>query len=121
MVARAVHIDPALKPEIVLFLAFFRTKVIEKSLNVLLHLLAELGDDRFVQLEEIERVVPAAGVRPARRVAIILYEFQREVLQSLVQVSRAVLAKINPGREQWHHTDLGRGRTSGGCGGGTIL
>ena len=40
-VAGPVHIEPAAEPELVFLLSFLGTKVIEKGLDVLLHLVAK--------------------------------------------------------------------------------
>src|SRR6266566_389047 len=106
VVARPVHVDPAFQAEAVLLFALFRTEVIEERLDVLFHLSAKLHDNRFFQLEEIERIVPAPTVRPPGHVAIILHQPFGELLQSLVQVSRSVLAEVDPTREQWHYADF---------------
>src|SRR6266566_597547 len=105
-VARPVHVDPAFQAELILLLALLRTKMIEEGLDVLLHLIAELFDDRLLELEKIERVVPPPAVRTPGRVAVVLHKPPREILQSLVQVPRPVLAQVDPRRKQRHHADL---------------
>src|SRR2546427_6657246 len=106
VVARPVHVDPAFQAELILLLALLRTKMIEEGLDVLLHLIAELFDDRLLQLEKIKRVVPPPAVRTPGRVAVVLHKPPREILQSLVQVPRPVFAQIEPRRKQRHHADL---------------
>src|SRR5881397_1977172 len=49
VVALPVHVDPALQAEMVLLLALLWTEVIEEGLGVLLHVIAELCNDRFLQ------------------------------------------------------------------------
>lgn len=72
-VSRTVHIDPPFKAEGIFLLVTLGPEVIEKSLNVLLHLMAELCDHRLLQIEEIECVVPTTTIRPRDRVAIFLH------------------------------------------------
>ena len=72
-VSRPIDIDPAAQAEEVLLSAAFGTEVIEKGLDVLLHLLVEFADDRLLQVKEVKRVVPTAIIGPPHRVAIILH------------------------------------------------
>ena len=97
-----IDIDPASQTEAVLPAATFGTEMIEVSLDVLLHLFLEFGDDRVRQVEEIECVVPPPAIGPAHRVAIILPQSSSELLQPLVQVYGAISTEINPGGKQRH-------------------
>ena len=67
LVAAPIDIDPALeaKPIHVRSLCFGSQLIQERS-NVLLHLIAEGGDDQVVEDEQIERVVPAAVIGATR-------------------------------------------------------
>ena len=89
-VARPIDVDPASQAESVLFPGCFGTEVIEERLDVQFHLVSEFVDDRFLQFEKIERIVPAPGIRPFHVVANILAQATREFLQSLVQMHRSV-------------------------------
>ena len=65
-VSRPIDIDPPAQAEEVLFSAAVGTEVIEKSLDVLFHLLVEFADDRLLQVEEVKRVVrEIKGLLPA--------------------------------------------------------
>src|ERR1041384_21532 len=55
-VSRTVHIDPPFKAEGIFLLVTLGPEVVEKSLNVLLHLITEFHDHRFFQVKEIECV-----------------------------------------------------------------
>ena len=81
--------------------------------RVLLELRAEFRDDPFLQLKEIERVVPPAVVGPLPGVALVLHQPVREFLQRLVQMIRPLRAQIDPGGEDWHHVDLDPRRAFG--------
>ena len=70
--------------ESVLLLVPVRTEVIEKSLDVLLHVMAERDNHRLVEEEQIVGIMPAAGVGPDGRVALILHQTVREILESLI-------------------------------------
>src|SRR5438034_7850275 len=119
-VARPVRIDPAAQAELVLLLAALWPEMIQESLNVLLHLMAEFHDRRVLQFEQVKRIMPAPIVGPPGRVAVVLHQPVGESFQSLIQVYRSVLAKVDPGREQWHHPDLNPWRAPGRGIGGTI-
>src|SRR5207249_8140650 len=82
---------------------------IEKSLNVLLHLMAELCDHRLLQIEEIECVVPPTTIRPRDRVAIFLHQSVCQFLQSRIKVLWPVRADVHPRREQRRQADLSPG------------
>jgi hypothetical protein len=70
-VLRSAHVDPAFQAEAILLFAAFGTDVIEERLDVLLHLVAEHRDDRFIQLEKVGHVVPTPWLvrRPALRLS----------------------------------------------------
>jgi len=84
-IPRPIDIDPPAQAEAIHLLAAFGTEVIKERLDMLFHFVTEFGNDRFVQFEEIKRVVPPARISPPRRVAIILEQPSGEFLQSLVQ------------------------------------
>ena len=95
-ISRPVDIDPAPQAEAVLLLAAFGAEMIEVGMDVLLHLVVELRDDRIIQFKEIKRVVPAPAIGSPHRVAIILAQSSGESLQSLVQIDWSIATKINP-------------------------
>src|ERR1051326_1812836 len=71
LIARLIHVNPAPQPEIVLLSALRRTEVVQEGLNVLLHLIMEFGDHGIIEIEEIERVMPASDVGPKSPVATV--------------------------------------------------
>src|SRR5438093_9381274 len=96
-VARTIDVDPAAQTELVFLLAFLRPEVIEEGLDVLGHVIMELGHNRLLEFEQIGGVMPAAGVGSLRPVARVQPQALSEFLQSLIQMLRSILAMIAPG------------------------
>ena len=102
----AIDIDPAGQTEAVFSTVILRSKVIHKCLHMLFHQRAELDYNRVLQLKEIVRIVPAPGIRTARVVALVAHQSKSQIFDFFVQVGWAVLAVIDPGREETYQTDF---------------
>ncbi len=72
-VSRSIDVDPAAQAEEVNLSGGVGTEVIEKGLDMLLHLFVEIADDRLLQVEEIKRVVPTPIIGPPHRITFILH------------------------------------------------
>ncbi len=105
-VTRLVDIDPATQPKLVFFLAFFGTEVIKECLNMLLHLATKFLHDLFLQVEKIKRIMPAAEVCAASGIFGIGHQRSGKLFQVRVQMDRAVVALVNPGREERQDADF---------------
>ena len=96
-IARAVHVDPALESELIVFPARRWAEVIEIGAHMLLHHLAELAHHRFAKFEKVERVMPAPVIGAGGRVGIVLHQAMSEFHQRVVQVNGPLLAPVQPG------------------------
>src|SRR5262249_22620335 len=76
------------------------------ALDMLLHDAAKLSDDILLEFEEIESVMPAAEIRSAGGIAVVLHEPVCQLFKRRIQMDWAVLAAVNPGGEQRYYPDL---------------
>src|SRR6266404_1935765 len=95
--------------------------MIQETLNMLLHLVAKLFDHCFLQFKKIERVMPPARVGAAGCVFTVRHQVASELFQIRVQVNRAVVALVYPGREYWQNANLGTRRRVRFTAGRTLL
>src|SRR4030095_15349919 len=103
-VACAIDIDPALKSEaIVRRWVRLLPQLVQETLNVLFHLTAKCSDHRFVEREQIERIMPTTDICPTCCVLVVLHQSTSQILQLWVEVFRPVVALVYPRREQRNH------------------
>src|SRR4030095_14850271 len=103
-VACAIDIDPALKSEaIVRRWGRLLPQLIQETLNMLFHLTAKCSDHRFVEREQIERIMPPTDIGPTRSVLVVVHQSTNEILELCVEVFRPVVALVYPRREQRNH------------------
>ncbi len=105
-VACAVRVNPPAQFEFVLLLFLGRPEVIQESLHVLLHDRVKFLYHRFVHLEHVERIMPSAGIGPLYGILLSRPQTPCEFLKASIQMNRALLAAINPGRKQRHNADF---------------
>src|SRR5262245_8083168 len=99
VVASSIDVDPAFQAEAVALTTIGGSEVIEERLDVLTHLIAQFGNDRFLQLEDVQRVVPASTICPPGGVAIVLHQAPSKRLQSIIEMRWSVLTQPDPCRE----------------------
>ena len=108
--------EPAAEAERIFFLALFGTEMVQEGLDVLLHVIAKFLDDRFLQLEQIEGIMPTPVVGSADGVFGVRHECVGELFQAGIEMQRTVFALVDPSGEERKDADFDWRRGIGGDG-----